>query len=63
MHQTTIGFQQLAVHLEEDVLPDLGPPSAVNSPSAPNTGAGAGVRHQGIRQVGWVHRGRFGSGM
>lgn len=47
-HWTTILFQLLAVHLQEDVLSDLGAPGAVNPPSAAWAGAGAGVRHHGI---------------
>ncbi len=47
-HRSTILFQLLAVHLQEDVVSDLGPPGAVDPPSAPCAGAGAGVGHHGI---------------
>ena len=46
---TAILFQLLAVHLQEDVVSDFGPPGAVDPPSA---ATGAGVGHYGIRQAG-----------
>ena len=45
---TTILSQLLAVHLEEDVVSDLGPPGTVDSPSAgcaAGAGAGTGLGH------------------
>lgn len=46
-------FELLAVHLEEDVVSDLGPPRAVDPPSAAGAASGAGVGHHGIRPAGW----------